>query len=351
MSLKNKVALVQYDTSVISLEELIARINDLGFISSCSTGNSSLQVSVLRFHPQYKCPDTSRITTSLLKMPGVADARVLVDTVNVVHDNAIVSANTLVDIMSNEGIPVLIDERTLRPLNASMTRIRIEGMTCHSCVRNIESVLSTTHGVRSVKVSLEKQEGVIEYDPSVTVPETLRDIIDDMGFVASLPNDDNRGARDMISTTNLRIRGMTCQSCVRNIESTVSVEKGIVDVKVFLESESATIRFRPQETAITNIVQRIEDMGFECYVMGQLDSSTNGLVRSVTLKLDGLPEEHDGLAIEKALLQVAGVESVFLLRELQQVIISYLPSAVDVPSLQRVITGQGFSSVCLSSGQ
>ncbi len=63
--------------------------------------------------------------------------------------------------------------------------IKIEGMTCHSCVRLIESTVGKLSGVTSVHVSLERKEGVVEYKDGLISREQIRKTIDDMGFVAA----------------------------------------------------------------------------------------------------------------------------------------------------------------------
>lgn len=45
------------------------------------------------------------------------------------------------------------------------------------------------------------------------------------------------------SLTKINVYGMTCQSCVRNIESTVGQRPGVLHIKVSLEDKSALIRY------------------------------------------------------------------------------------------------------------
>jgi len=75
------------------------------------------------------------------------------------------------------------------PLGGTVAEVRIEGMTCGSCVRSIEGMISQRKGVRSVQVSLAEHKGTFEYDPLLTNPEELRDAVEDMGFDAFLPGE------------------------------------------------------------------------------------------------------------------------------------------------------------------
>lgn len=70
---------------------------------------------------------------------------------------------------------------------ASVTSvISIEGMTCQSCVRNIEGVVGGLSGVESVKVDLANKQGTVFHNPVLITGAQLAERIDDMGFEAKL---------------------------------------------------------------------------------------------------------------------------------------------------------------------
>ena len=50
-----------------------------------------------------------------------------------------------------------------------------------------------------------------------------------------LSNDLDEGMDDPVRICTLNIQGMTCQSCVKNIESNVSPKPGVISAKVILE--------------------------------------------------------------------------------------------------------------------
>uniref|UniRef100_A0A8C9SPE6 P-type Cu(+) transporter n=1 Tax=Scleropages formosus TaxID=113540 RepID=A0A8C9SPE6_SCLFO len=230
--------------------------------------------------------------------------------------------------------------RFLQPLSA-VTVIRIEGMTCGSCVQSIEGMLSQHKGVKSAKVSLSSHSGTFEYDPLVTTPEELRTAVEDMGFDAFLPETNSlvttpqpdtpsspesasvkekeveqepvavqggQGGAQAISKCfiqiggmtcascvanierNLKnedgenlawlsvrevqslcvslssqssIRGMTCASCVHKIESNLMKASGIVYASVALATNKAHIKYEPEVTGPRDVIRLIENLGFE----------------------------------------------------------------------------------------
>lgn len=86
---------------------------------------------------------------------------------------------------SNKARPASSEPSFTQPLLSVIT-IRIEGMTCNSCVKSIEGMISQKKGVMSAQVSLTGHSGVFEYDPLLTTPVELREAIEDMGFDAFL---------------------------------------------------------------------------------------------------------------------------------------------------------------------
>lgn len=194
----------------------------------------------------------------------------------------------------------------------SVANIHIEGMTCGSCVQSIEGMISQRKGVTSAKVSLSEHQGVFEYDPLVTTPEELREAIEDMGFDAFLPetnsllpesnvnpskppslvkdfnNDihkENTCNKEASSKCYIHIGGMTCASCVANIERNLKNEPGIFSVLVALMASKAEVRYSSEVTDPMKICECIKELGFTASVMENYEGSDGNLelvVRGMT---------------------------------------------------------------------
>lgn len=120
----------------------------------------------------------------------------------------------------------------------SVIKIDIQGMTCQSCVKNIEGTIGKRSGVIGIRVVLEERAGYIEYRTRETTPQELADAIEDMGFTANLPMSNNVTKTETTNTLvyvpatktcSIHVDGMTCLSCVKNItgESTYRIENRI----------------------------------------------------------------------------------------------------------------------------
>ncbi|KAF7308762.1 Copper P-type ATPase [Mycena kentingensis (nom. inval.)] len=145
--------------------------------------------------------------------------------------------------------------------------LRIEGMTCGACVESIEGMLRDQPGIHSVKVALLAERGVVEYDPDMWDVEKIIGEISDIGFDATLI------PVTRTDTVTLRIFGMTCGSCTSTVESGLGAVPGINSVAVSLSTETATIQFDRGLIGPREMVERIEDMGFDAMLADHGDAT------------------------------------------------------------------------------
>lgn len=164
----------------------------------------------------------------------------------------------------------------LEQVTASV-RLPINGMTCQSCVRNIEGNIRTKPGVVAIKVNLQEKAGYIDYDPHITDPKQIASEIDDMGFDCEyIPDEDDEIAARIIEinkskllSTRISIDGMRCQSCVKNIEGNIGAQPGIKQIKVNLEEKMATVEYDSEVCTDEAIAEMISDMGFTATVANE----------------------------------------------------------------------------------
>lgn len=167
-------------------------------------------------------------------------------------------------------------------------RLPIEGMTCQSCVRNIESTISEKPGIINVRVVLEDKCGYFEYNSEQTDPCKIAFEIEEMGFDCPYTQtvshhafeNTMEGDNSVGSDTQIRIIGMTCNSCVRNIEGNIGTKPGIFQINVSLDDKCATVKYDAKKFTPTDIADMIDDMGFEASIwdkdnVGDGISSTN----------------------------------------------------------------------------
>ncbi|KAI0749902.1 copper P-type ATPase CtaA [Daedaleopsis nitida] len=152
-------------------------------------------------------------------------------------------------------------------LAADKCELRIEGMTCSACVESIEGMLRTQPGIYSVKVALLAERGVVEYDPTLWDSDKIITEISDIGFDATLIPSTRSDA------IILRIYGMTCSACTSTVERELGAMPGVSAVSVSLTTELCQVTFDRTMVGPRELVERIEEMGFDAMVSDNEDST------------------------------------------------------------------------------
>ncbi|UJP00645.1 MAG: cation transporter [Nitrosomonas sp.] len=60
--------------------------------------------------------------------------------------------------------------------------IKIKGMTCMGCVNSIKNVLRNVPGIAQLEVTLDPAQAIVQFDPTNTSLNQLKETIIDAGF-------------------------------------------------------------------------------------------------------------------------------------------------------------------------
>ena len=131
-------------------------------------------------------------------------------------------------------------------------KLKVEGMTCSSCAKNIELAVSQLDGVKNASVNFSTETLFVEIEPEKVNIDKIKEAVEGIGYKIA----DN--TKSMI----IKIGGMTCASCVKTIETVLSEVPGIREVRVNLATESANVIYDPTITTIENIKDAIEGVGY-----------------------------------------------------------------------------------------
>ena len=148
--------------------------------------------------------------------------------------------------------------------------LKIGGMTCASCVNNIEKNISKVHGVNSILVSLMSGRGNVTFFPDIITAKQISDAIEDLGFDSEVLTIGNDSSAEILKLT---ITGMTCSSCVRKIETTLEKMNGIEKAAVALTTCSATIHYEREAITARAIIEKIIEIGFGAEIRNETDNA------------------------------------------------------------------------------
>jgi len=161
------------------------------------------------------------------------------------------------------------------------------------------------------------------------------------------------------------VGGMHCSSCSNAIERALIALPGVTSASVALLSETALITYVASLLSPSDIVEAIEDTGFDAKIqstttstISQPPSPPTSSSSTYTFSIEGMHCSACSTAVETALLAVPGVKCASVSLSLHQVQIQFLPSAsstsidlgIDVEAkLIGAIEGCGFDAKMLST--
>lgn len=108
--------------------------------------------------------------------------------------------------------------------------LRIEGMTCASCVGRVEASLRKVQGVGSVAVNLATERAEVR--------PVGNGVVDRVALVQAI---EKAGYDVPAQTIELSVEGMTCASCVGRVERALQAVPGVSQATVNLATERATV--------------------------------------------------------------------------------------------------------------
>ncbi|KAH0630898.1 hypothetical protein JD844_004229 [Phrynosoma platyrhinos] len=412
VSLREKNAAIIYNSKEQTPEALQEAIEDMGFVTALADLNPQLVVVDTTFLtiPAQSTLTCEEIRTRLLKTKGILDVKNSSDKKSLVVTfvPAVINEKQVSQIVpgfSSDNAAREKNPGTSEDVNISQTgdvalRIKVEGMTCHSCTSTIEGKIGKLQGVTRVKVSLDNQEAVVVYQPHIITAEEIKNQIEAAGFMASIkkpPKPLNLGAIDVerlknmqskcssrvppespednlnLQTIRFRVDGMHCKSCVYNIQSSISALPAVMSIVVSLEDESATVKYDPNLISISALRRAIEAVSPETFKVSLFDGHENRellntpkspvksprvanstthhpLMHITVINVEGMTCHSCVQSIEGVISQKPGVKSICVSLQNHNATIEYDPMLTSPDDLRNSIEDMGFdASLAVSS--
>ena len=131
--------------------------------------------------------------------------------------------------------------------------LEIEGMTCAACAKTIERVSKKLPGVEDANVNFATEKLNINYDDSKIELVDIQKAVEKAGY------------KILVETTNktLKLEGMSCAACAKNIERVTRKLNGVVESNVNFATEKMTISFEPSQVKTLDIKRAIEKAGYK----------------------------------------------------------------------------------------
>nr|XP_008113944.1 PREDICTED: copper-transporting ATPase 2 isoform X5 [Anolis carolinensis] len=344
------------------------------------------------------------IEGKISKVKGIVDIKVSLEQRNAVikYLGLEISPHQICQEINDMGFDASIVDTTQssgQTAEETLVKMKIEGMTCESCVNAIEEKIGKLHGVKKIKVSLSSQEATITYTPLVISLEGLKDNINNLGYKSTVKHKQpslNLGLIDVecLQQTDVRtpagldgrsatsedtatpacvavlgVEGMHCKSCVNIIESSVSDMPGVQRIKVSLEHKNATVWFDQNMVTLSWLQQAIQSLppgnfkvSFSSAIEGHNGPLTSKAASSLPcvsrspqdesseamIKIDGMTCNSCVKSIEGSISQRKGVLHISVSLTEGTATVSYNPAMTNSEELRAAIEDMGFDASVLS---
>jgi Cu+-exporting ATPase len=286
---------------------------------------------------------TSAIESGFEGVGGVGNVSIslVMERAVIQHDPETISAEQIKEIIEDRGFDAEVlstdlpathttddhflsdseDEDDVLSTNIATTTLSVGGMTCGACTSAVEGAFKDVAGIKSFSISLLSERAVIEHDTTIITPEKLAETIEDVGFDAevldtvaatSAPKKSKSSKRQKTLTTTIAVEGMTCGACTSAIESGFTDVEGVYQFNISLLANRAVLVHDPAKLTEDQIVEIIEDRGFDAKVLSSVDgsmqqiSATNGPVH---LKVFGLANAKAAEELASLLMKHPGISS------------------------------------------
>src|ERR687897_503563 len=139
--------------------------------------------------------------------------------------------------------------------------------------------------------------------------------------------------KERLARITIPVIGMTCASCVRRVEQTLSKMEGVAEASVNFAAEKASVTYEPAATNPDDLIGAVRDAGY------------GADVREMTFSVTGMTCASCVGRVERALEKVPGVLEASVNLANERATVEYLAGEVEPRDLEMAIEGAGYGVV------
>ncbi|KAK0586396.1 hypothetical protein LWI29_006270 [Acer saccharum] len=212
--------------------------------------------------------------------------------------------------------------------------LSVVGMTCSACAGSVEKAIKRLPGIHEAAVDVLNNKAQVLFYPTFVNEERIRETIEDVGFEATLIEDE--ASEKSVQVCRIRIIGMTCTSCSSAVEEALQAIQGVQNAQVALATEEAEIHYDPNIVGYNQLIETIEHTGFEALLI-----STGEDMSKIHLQVDGIRTDHSMRLIENSLQALPGVKGINMDPQVKKISLSYKSDMTGPRNFIRVIESTG----------
>ena len=153
----------------------------------------------------------------------------------------------------------------------------VEGMSCASCAAHIEDSLKQIDNLSDVNVNLATSKLTLVRGEGIDRTEVEK-IVEKLGYKLTYVSS--------IDERTFILEGMSCASCAKNIEDTVSSLDGIEKAVVNFATEKMVVKFDKKKLSVAEIEKKVEEAGYKAKL--EIDNSVDDQAEKKQQEIDGI---------------------------------------------------------------
>jgi P-type Cu+ transporter len=229
--------------------------------------------------------------------------------------------------------------------------IKLTGLGCGKCKKKVEGIANDMDGISKGIVDLETSTLTINFENEVLVDfdhlkkEIVRagyGIVDETKEDISLEesNTQNKSEKEKkveLITEIIEIGGITCQACVRTIETKTSKLDGVDKAGINFLTSKLEIVFDPKKVNLDTIKKTIEYAGYEVI--------EENLMEDLTLKIEGMTCQSCVRSIEVNLGKEKGISEVVVNLTTEKMRVKFNKKEIKLSQIRKKVESLGFKAV------
>ena len=153
----------------------------------------------------------------------------------------------------------------------------IEGMSCASCAAHIEEGLKQVDNLSDVNVNLATSKLTLTRGEGIDRTEVEK-IVEKLGYKLTYVSS--------IEERTFILEGMSCATCAKNIEDTISSLDGTEKAIVNFATEKMVVEFDKEKLSVAEIERKVEEAGYKARL--EIDNSVDDQAEKKQQEIDGI---------------------------------------------------------------
>ena len=153
----------------------------------------------------------------------------------------------------------------------------VEGMSCASCAAHIEDSLKQVDNLSDVNVNLATSNLTLSRGEGIDRTEVEK-IVEKLGYKLTYVSS--------IEERTFILEGMSCASCAKNIEDTISSLDGTEEAVVNFATEKMVVKFDKEKLSIAEIEKKVAEAGYKARL--EIDNSVDDQAEKKQQEIDSI---------------------------------------------------------------